>query len=167
MSYIVLTNLSSIACSYLYVRYLREGEGFSVAETTKAGGVHEISSLACIRDRRVLIVLSDEDDLWTLPGGTSEEDELPLDCLGREIREELSGAELIKPEFYDKFEGVSSRSRKPIVVHVYISELFPGDILPSAEIVQILWATYDEADKVKLSDISREIINRLLSDGYL
>ncbi len=126
-----------------------------------------VSSLVCIRSRKILIVQSNKSDHWTLPGGKREEGEGPMDTLMREIREELSGACPVDPKYYTTIEGISPRQKKPTRVYVYIAELSPTDLLPTAEIVQILWATYDEANRLKLSDLTREILNRLRSDGYL
>lgn len=129
--------------------------------------MREASSLICIRGRRVLIVQSNKSDHWTFPGGNLEEGEDAMGALLREVREELSGAELIGPQYYTTVEGISPRRKTPIRIFVFLSELSLADVLPSDEIVQLSWATHEEANGLNLSDLSREIINRLRSDGHL
>ncbi len=129
--------------------------------------MHAVSSLVCIHAGKILLVQSNKSDHWILPGGKCEEGEEPMEALIREVQEKLSGARLVSPEYYTMVDGVSPRQRKSTRVYVYISELSPADMFPSAEIVQILWATYDETNQLKLSDLSMEILNRLRSDGYL
>ena len=58
---------------------------------------------AIIKDDRILLVKNE--NIWILPGGKPEESEPDLECLCREVSEELSGTKLKNFMYYNKWKG--------------------------------------------------------------
>ncbi len=56
-----------------------------------------------IKNNELLLVKKRK--IWILPGGKPEIGENDLQCLCREIDEELSGTKIKNIKFYNKFEG--------------------------------------------------------------
>jgi 8-oxo-dGTP diphosphatase len=81
----------------------------------------EVVNGAIIEYGKLLLVR--KKDTWILPGGKLEQGESHLDCLCREIGEELSDTKLKNIEFYQTFAGLSPHSHSKIASHVYFAEI--------------------------------------------
>ncbi|MBS3070929.1 NUDIX domain-containing protein [Candidatus Pacearchaeota archaeon] len=117
--------------------------------------------LVVIEDKKLLLVR--KRDSWILPGGKPNEDEGGLECLLREIKEELQ-AEAIIGNFYDSFTGTISHKKNPWTEVIYFGKI-KGIIYPSAEINDARLISYFEC--YNLSNLTKNIIKALKNDKYL
>lgn len=119
----------------------------------------------CIQDNRILLVK--KKDIWILPGGKIEVSEEKNDCLIREFKEELPSIAISIKEFYKSFNGVTPFSKSEVVVEIFFIEIIGDDISTSREILDSKFFKKEELMNLKISDITREILNNLEKDGYL
>jgi len=118
---------------------------------------------AIIKERKILLVKKKE--IWILPGGKPELEESDLECLCREVREELSGTELKNIKYYKEFEGITPYKRDLLKAKVYFAEINGSLGLPAAEISAYAWV--NDTNSYNLSDITTKIIDSLQKDQYL
>ncbi len=115
------------------------------------------------------ILLFKKNLTWILPGGKPSYGESDFEALGREFKEEASNAEIRIMSYYGSFIGIPPNTQKILESIVYFSELKKPDLklVPSREIEEIRFVSYSEANKLKVSDITKKIIDDLLINGYL
>jgi len=118
---------------------------------------------ALIKNRKILLVRNK--NLWILPGGNLNENENHLECLVREIKEELSGTEIIVNRYYNSFEGLTPHSQTPLKAFVYFVQLKGKLKEPSAEIFDRKFVT--NSGYYEVSPVTKEIIDSLAKEGYL
>jgi len=119
--------------------------------------------LVMIRNDRILLV-AEEDGIFTLPGGKREHNESDLDCVRREIAEELVSKGLlggIAPLW--KLRHLSPRSQTPIECRIYSGQIGGKEIRPNPahEIRRVEWMTAGEAFGAKVSAITWQVIEGL------
>ena len=121
---------------------------------------------AAIINANTEIFLVQKGSLWILPGGKPQEHESDLDCLIREIGEELSGT-LIEHNItpYKDFRGISPHTKNEILVSVYFARFGSEVYAPSAEIRGVAWMKNPKA--YALSETSLDIVNCLINDKHL
>lgn len=117
---------------------------------------------ACIKNGQILLVR--KGDSWILPGGKPEENESDLECLLREIKEELPKAQVKVLSFFSTIEGTTPYRGDTLQCKVYIADI-TGELTPDAEISEITWTA--DPFYPNLSEITRSIILKLQSEGYL
>lgn len=116
-----------------------------------------------IRNGKILLVRKKES--WILPGGKPEASELDIQCLGREVKEEiLPKGELRNIQFYKAFKGLTPHTGDILCVKSYFADI-KGELCPSAEINAAEWTSNPE--EYNLSDITGKIIISLCEEGYL
>ncbi len=118
---------------------------------------------AIMRDHAVLLV--QKRDVWILPGGKPLEGEGEVACLIREVKEELSRAELYALTNYGTFQGTTPHAGDMLEAKVYLAGIIPEDSKPSAEITNVLW--YHGQSEINLSDITQKIVDQLVHDGFV
>jgi ADP-ribose pyrophosphatase YjhB (NUDIX family) len=118
-----------------------------------------------IRDGEILLVK--KRDLWLFPGGKYEEGESCLECLSREVSEELDVTKIKNIRYYGNFKGISPYSKQEREIRVYFADI-DGELYGTRagdSVVDFNWTRNPEG--YDLTDITRDIINSLRVDGYL
>lgn len=105
---------------------------------------------------------------WILPWWKIDDwDITDYRTLAREVQEELSWAK-INPyiDFFWEYTWITPTTRRQITTRVYIAKIF-GNKEPKAS-QEITDAQYfADPLNLQLSDITREIVKNLISNGYL
>lgn len=118
--------------------------------------------VAIIKNGCILLVRKKK--TWILPGGKPEVGESDMQCLFREVREELPQLVLQNPEYFGAFVGITPHKGDELRAEVYFAEA-NGDIIPSAEVNKAEWVKTPE--EYNLSDITRKIVLSLRQNGHL
>lgn len=105
---------------------------------------------------------------WILPGGKPEENESDLDCLKREISEEVIGLVPTSFRIFGAFCGITPHKGDPLEATVYLTDTnINQSIHPGAEIEELAWVSASEIERYNLSDITAKIVNSLIHEGHL
>jgi len=133
----------------------------NIADINKVGGL-------CIRDKKLLVVHKKGLKDHISVGGKIEPGETDVQCLQREVKEEL-GCGIKNPKYYDVFEA-STYDNKTIRMPCYFMEL-GGEIKlnPLDNIDGILWIGKDYKEKgITLAPILEIfVLPRLIKEGLL
>jgi 8-oxo-dGTP diphosphatase len=118
---------------------------------TNTTGIIRIVVLLCLdTEGKMLLVRKRNTAMFMLPGGKPDEGEVELDCLAREIHEELNSG--IEPEsirrlgtFTDKAANEANTQVEAVVFEGKLSV----NAVPSAEIEEVLWHfPFDEHTRI-------------------
>lgn len=114
-----------------------------------------------IKDRKILVTLSQGKNAWYIPGGKREKQESDIETLTREVKEELSVD--LKPEtinYYGTFEAQAHGRPVGIKVRMtcYLAN-FDGTLKANSEIEKIDF--FDSATKAHLSPVDYLIFANL------
>ena len=102
-------------------------------------------------------------DIYYLPGGKPEAGEAPLDCLRREVVEEL-GVEIDAAEPFTEVHAPAALEGVEMWMSVFLTRL-GGDPVPAAEITAVRW--WPETS-VRLAPAVRDhVIPRLRDAGHI
>lgn len=121
-------------------------------------------NLAVIMNRKVLLV-TEGDGWWTLPGGKPEEGESEIDCLERELTEEIPDASFSIGNYYDSFRGRTPRTGDVLESIVYWGNHKEGELRGGSEIREVEYFSYPP--EVGVSNITRKALDGLHKDGYI
>jgi 8-oxo-dGTP pyrophosphatase MutT (NUDIX family) len=121
-----------------------------VADFHKAG-------LLVIRDGRILLCRKNRGkQLLILPGGKFEPGETAMDCLTREIREELGDVSVRGAVHIGTYEHAAADHGKTVRIELYRGEL-AGEPAACSEIAELVW--FDPASGLtQVSPSLREVI---------
>ena len=120
---------------------------------------------AVIQDQKLLLVRKNL--TWILPGGKPENGETDLECLCREIDEELSGTKIKNIHFYKSFEDKTPHKGDILRAKVYFANI-DGHLYAVRDgdsISEVTWT--NDFSKYNLSDITSKIVNSLQQDKYI
>ncbi len=127
--------------------------------------------LLAIRDGKILLCRKKHTtSLLILPGGCREPGESAMDCLSRELREELGevvarAVELVGV-YTDRAAGSAAAQPKTVRIELYAAELI-GEPAPHSEIAELVWFS-DQDDRSQLApSIAHKILPDLLARGIL
>lgn len=121
-------------------------------------------SIACIQQGKILVV--NKKGVWILPGGKPHEWESDIDCLNREISEELPKSKFSVTSFFGHFKGETPHTHEPLMASVYLGKV-DGDLTPAAEIGSAVFFSKKELERLPLSEVTRKIIDALMANRYL
>ncbi|MBI2285823.1 NUDIX domain-containing protein [Candidatus Saccharibacteria bacterium] len=130
--------------------------------------IHKVA-LAHFKDGKIMVVRDNKNvEVFILPGGKIEEGETDIECLKREVQEELSVD--VKPgseKFLHAFIGPAhGKEGVKLDIRLYQAD-FIGEPAPTQEIVEIDY--FDSStDERKISEIGRtQILPWLKKHGYI
>jgi 8-oxo-dGTP diphosphatase len=115
---------------------------------------------AAVLDRRGLLLVSKRaaPEVFYLPGGKPEPDEAPLDCLQRELAEEL-GVKIVAAEPFTEVRAPAALEGVEMWMTVFLTRL-AGVPAPAAEIAALRW--WPESPRLGLAPAVRDwVIPRL------
>lgn len=124
--------------------------------------------LLTLRDGRFLMCRKNHTtSKLILPGGCVEPGESPLDCLNRELREELGDVSVLNPTFLGTYRDRAA-SDDPSVVKTLEIQLYQGDLLgepsPRSEIVELVWfgseSGWDSLTPIMIHRILPDLLKR-------
>ena len=122
-------------------------------------------SAAIIQNQKLLLVRKKE--TWILPGGKPEIGETDLECLCREVDEELSGTKLNNIQYYSHFDGQTPHKMDILRAKVYFASI-EGQVYQVRDgdsISEVTWT--NNFSQYRLSDITSKIVDSLTQDKYL
>ncbi len=124
-----------------------------------------VIAAAVVRDGELLLVSKHAaPEVFYLPGGKPDDGEAPLDCLAREVREEL-GAGLSHAEPFADVRAPAALEGVPMLMSIYLAAL-DGAPAPAAEIAALAWWPR-ERGVVLAAAIREHVIPALRSAGRL
>ena len=118
-----------------------------------------------IQDKKLLIVK--KKDKWILPGGKPEGNESDLECLAREVDEELSGTKLKNHVSYGEFIGQTPNAGDQLKAIVYLADI-DGELYgvrKGDSVSESAWV--NDFSQYPLSDITQKIVDSLKETGYI
>jgi ADP-ribose pyrophosphatase YjhB (NUDIX family) len=118
-----------------------------------------------IQENKLLLVK--KKSTWILPGGKPEIGESDLECLCREIDEELSGTKIKNVHYYGQFEGKTPHKGDLLRANVYFATI-DGQLYSVRDedsICELKWTC--DFSQYNLSNITSKIISSLQQDKYL
>ena len=124
-----------------------------------------INACAAIVDNKELLLVKNPTGLWILPGGELGPEEDNIDCIIREIGEELSGTRVTDLSSYKTFNGITPNSKRDLEVRVYHARIFGSLKCFSSEIRGMGYFGYGKCSDA--SDITKEIMKSLKEDRYI
>lgn len=127
----------------------------------------DVLGWVCVRDGKVLMVRSRDNELLYLPGGKREPGESDVTALSREVREEV-GVHLV-PESFSYFERVREPADgfadgRQVHMTCYVAD-FEGELSPSGEITELAWVGRGDADR--LPPAGRRVLARLVEEDRI
>ena len=131
----------------------------------------DVVALLTIRDGKMLLCRKKHTtSLLIWPGGGREQGESSLDCLTRELREELGNVSISTPElvgvYTDRAAGPETSRPKIVRIELYRAELI-GQPEARAEIAELVWFG-ERDDRAQLApSIVNQIVPDLLARGIL
>jgi len=120
------------------------------------------------KNRKLLIVKPQGKPFYINPGGKYEEGESAIDCLRRELKEEL-GIEVVSCDYYKTYEiEKAAHSDFPLSLELYIVKI-KGDLKPSNEIENIAWLSKEDFEnkKFNLTPSFYQYVPDLINDSLL
>lgn len=127
--------------------------------------------LLTLREGRILLCRKKHTtSLLILPGGCREPGESALDCLARELREELGPVQVSSVEYIgaysDRAAGTEAGPPKTVQIELYRADL-AGEPTPQSEIGELIWfGEHDDRSRLAPS-IANKILPDLLARGIL
>ena len=120
--------------------------------------------LLVVRNHRLLLCRKNHStSQLILPGGCIEPGESPMECLAREIREELGEVSVANLEYVGTYRDLAASDdpaiRKTVEIQLHRGKLI-GDPVASSEIAELVWFGPD-SDRRQLSPI---LVNQILPD---
>ena len=127
----------------------------------------EKAGLLVVREGRVLLCRKKRGTpLLILPGGKQEPGETDIECLNRELREELGEVSASGVEHVGTYTDRATNETKTIRIHLYRGEL-SGTPRASAEIGELVWFGAADDRSQLAPSLANTIIPDLVARGIL
>ena len=118
------------------------------------------SKLVATKRGRVLLVRRRCDRLWMFPGGRKRRHENEMDCLRREIKEELPRLKLGRVQLWKKVKSKNRRSGRKMSDAIFIAKNVTGRLLIGDK-HEIDRANWRKPKGIRLTPTSRYIRDKL------
>lgn len=119
-----------------------------------------VVAAAVVQDGQLLVVSKKAaPEIFYLPGGKPDADEMPLETLVREFEEEL-GVQPAEPQLLAEVESVAALEGVPMLMTVFEARL-SGVPNPAAELAHMRWVSGHEED-LRLAPAVRDHVLPLL-----
>lgn len=118
---------------------------------------------AIINDGKILLVRKNK--FWIFPGGQPENGESDLECLAREVGEELSGTKITNVTYYNNFSGRTPHTGDNINMRIYFADIHGELNVPSMEISEREWVS--DVSQYNLAEATSSACDSLIQNGYL
>lgn len=124
--------------------------------------------LLTIRDGRVLLCRKKRGTpLLILPGGKREADESSLECLARELREELGEVEAVAPELVGVYaHQAAGELEKQVRIELY-SAVLTGEAHAQSEIGELVWFGPGDDWNALAPSLAQAVFPDLIARGIL
>jgi len=124
--------------------------------------------LLLIRDNKLLLCRKARGtQLLILPGGKREAGESSLECLARELHEELGEVDPIDPQFIGVYQHVAAgEAGKQVRIELYRAEL-TGEPRAQSEIAELVWFSPQGDWGAVSPSIAEKILPDLIARGIL
>ncbi|MEL6605530.1 MAG: NUDIX domain-containing protein [Cyanobacteria bacterium J06614_10] len=129
--------------------------------------VLDVLAWICIRDRRLLCVRSQGNDVFYLPGGKREPGESDWEGISREVKEELSialipGTLIEALTIEEEAHGFSAPTR--VIMKCFRAD-YHGQIVPASEIEEIAWLSF--ADRRKCAPATQRVLEAMAAQNAI
>ena len=131
--------------------------------------IHKVGLLALREGRMLLCRKKRGQQFLILPGGKIEDHESDLECLHRELKEELGNVTVTNIEFTGSYTDVAAHIDGPEkTVHIQLYRaVIQGEPVASSEIGELVWfAPTDDAGDLAPS-LRNQIVPDLVARGLL
>ncbi len=121
-----------------------------------------------IESGKLLVVKSKKNtDMWISPGGKYEGNESFLECLSRELQEEL-GVRMVDAKLYRTYHERAAFDNVALDLETYLVQ-YDGIPMIFGEIVEMRWVSPGEVrtGKINVASGLKKIIPDLVRDKYL
>jgi len=148
----------------------RDGKKFKRFEPVDVSSLEVVDRIAWIyiKDGKVLSTKSNKGrGIYCFPGGKRENKESDIECLEREIQEELDiKINKKSASLYGKYYAQHhNRVEGVLIKETCYKADFKGDLKPSREIEEMAWLSY--GDRAKVSPVDKIIMDELFQKGLV
>lgn len=123
--------------------------------------------LLYLRERRILLCRKRRGtSLLILPGGCLEPGETSMDCLNRELLEELGPVRLVSSEYVGVYTHAAADAGKTVRIELYHGDL-EGEPTAQSEIAELVWFGEHDDRSLLSPSLANVILPDLLRRGIL
>ncbi|MBD2815855.1 NUDIX domain-containing protein [Xenorhabdus sp. Flor] len=119
-----------------------------------------------INNKKLLVVKKHKTSMYISPGGKIEKNETQIECLIREIQEEI-GVTFTNPTHFSIDYAKSAFEGESMEINSWLIDII-GEPFPCSEIIDLKWITSKEAEKIQIGSVFKDsIIPKLKNIGLI